>query len=136
MKSETMLPLGKVDPGLREPDTPLDVRTIAEGAALVEALGYDGLAVEECKDDPYQQLALASVNTTELSLATSIAMADTSSKYANAATNYELRTTTTTIILGIAHAHFFSHNFIDIGGSIVFPLITVPAYNRHSQKPL
>ena len=75
MKSETMLPLGKVDPGLREPDTPLDVRTIAEGAALVEALGYDGLAVEECKDDPYQQLALASVNTTDLSLATSIAMA-------------------------------------------------------------
>ena len=70
-----MLPLGKVDPGLREPDTPLDVRTIAEGAALVEALGYDGLAVEECKDDPYQQLALASVNTTDLSLATSIAMA-------------------------------------------------------------
>jgi probable F420-dependent oxidoreductase len=75
MKSETMLPLGKVDPGLREPDTPLDVRTIAEGAALIEALGYDGLAVEECKDDPYQQLALASVNTTDLSLATSIAMA-------------------------------------------------------------
>ena len=75
MKSETMLPLGKVDPGLREPDTPLDVRTIAEGAALIETLGYDGLAVEECKDDPYQQLALASVNTTELSLATSIAMA-------------------------------------------------------------
>ena len=24
MKSETMLPLGKVDPGLREPDPPLD----------------------------------------------------------------------------------------------------------------
>ena len=75
MKSETMLPLGKVDPGLREPDTPLDVRTIIEGAALAEALGYDGLAVEECKDDPYQQLALASVNTTHLGLATSVAMA-------------------------------------------------------------
>jgi|TARA_B100001750_G_scaffold227860_2_gene221853 probable F420-dependent oxidoreductase len=70
-----MLPLGKVDPGLREPDTPLDVRTISDGATLVEALGYDGLAVEECKDDPYQQLALASANTTELSLATSVAMA-------------------------------------------------------------
>ncbi|MED5173141.1 MAG: TIGR03617 family F420-dependent LLM class oxidoreductase [Actinomycetota bacterium] len=75
MRSETMLPLGKVDPGLREPDTPLDVRTISDGATLVEALGYDGLAVEECKDDPYQQLALASANTTELSLATSVAMA-------------------------------------------------------------
>ncbi|MED6304268.1 MAG: TIGR03617 family F420-dependent LLM class oxidoreductase [Actinomycetota bacterium] len=75
MRSETMLPLGKVDPGLREPDTPLDVRTISDGATLVETLGYDGLAVEECKDDPYQQLALASANTTELSLATSVAMA-------------------------------------------------------------
>tara|TARA_B100002049_G_C16083292_1_gene378193 strand:- start:2315 stop:3388 length:1074 start_codon:yes stop_codon:yes gene_type:complete len=75
VKSETMLPLGKVDPGLREPDTPLDVGTIVEGAAVVEALGYDGLAVEECKDDPYQQLTLASVNTTALSLATSVAMA-------------------------------------------------------------
>lgn len=70
-----MLPLGKVDPGLREPDTPLDVRTIAEGAAQIESLGYDGLAVEECKDDPYQQLALASVNTEQLDLATSVAMA-------------------------------------------------------------
>ena len=75
MKSETMLPLGKVDPGLREPDTPLDVRTIAEGAEQIDFLGYDGIAVEECKDDPYQQLTLASVNTNELELATSIAMA-------------------------------------------------------------
>ena len=39
MKSETMLPLGKVDPGLREPDTPLDVRTIVEGAGEIESLG-------------------------------------------------------------------------------------------------
>ena len=45
MKSETMLPLGKVDPGLREPDTPLDVRTIATGAQEIEALGYDGIAL-------------------------------------------------------------------------------------------
>ena len=37
MKSETMLPLGKVDPGLREPDTPLDVRTFATGAQEIEA---------------------------------------------------------------------------------------------------
>tara|TARA_B100000579_G_scaffold235225_1_gene192877 strand:- start:5056 stop:6129 length:1074 start_codon:yes stop_codon:yes gene_type:complete len=75
MKSETMLPLGKVDPGLREPDTPLDVRTIAEEAARLEKLGFHGIAVEECKDDPYQQLTLASVNTTTLGLATSVAMA-------------------------------------------------------------
>ena len=75
MKSETMLPMGKVDPGLREPDTPLDVRTIAEEAVRLENLGFHGIAVEECKDDPYQQLTLASVNTTTLDLATSVAMA-------------------------------------------------------------
>ena len=75
MRCETMIPLGKVDPGLREPDTPLDIRTIAEGAAQIESLGYDGIAVEECKDDPYQQLALASVTTEQLDLATSVAMA-------------------------------------------------------------
>ena len=75
MKSETMLPMGKVDPGLRAPDPPLDVRTIAEEAVRLENLGFHGIAVEECKDDPYQQLTLASVNTTTLDLATSVAMA-------------------------------------------------------------
>ncbi|MYA81840.1 MAG: TIGR03617 family F420-dependent LLM class oxidoreductase [Acidimicrobiales bacterium] len=75
MKSETLLPLGKLDPGLRAPDVPLDVTTIGDAAAQVEALGYDALVVEETKDDPYQLLAMAAVATSTLSLGTSVAMA-------------------------------------------------------------
>ena len=75
MKTETLLPLGKLDPGLRAPDVPLDVTGIGEAAAQVEALGYDALVVEETKDDPYQLLAMAAVSTTTLGLGTSVAMA-------------------------------------------------------------
>ena len=75
MKTETLLPLGKLDPGLRAPDVPLDVARIGEAAAQVEELGYDALVVEETKDDPYQILAMAAVATTTLGLGTSVAMA-------------------------------------------------------------
>ena len=59
MKSETLLPLGKLDPGLREPETPLQILEVASAAKQVENIGYDALVVEETKDDPYQLLALA-----------------------------------------------------------------------------
>lgn len=36
MKIETLLPLGKVDPGLRAAGTPLDITTIGTDAKLVE----------------------------------------------------------------------------------------------------
>ena len=49
MRVETLLPLGKLDPGLRASDTPLDLGRVIEDARLVESLGYDGLAVEETK---------------------------------------------------------------------------------------
>lgn len=75
MKTETLLPLGKLDPGLREPEVPLDVTTIPAAAAVVESLGYDALVVEETKDDPYQLLALAATSTSTLGLGTSVAMA-------------------------------------------------------------
>lgn len=75
MKPETLLPLGKLDPGLREPEVPLDVTTVAQCAAQVEELGYDALVVEETKDDPYQILALAATSTSTLRLGTSVAMA-------------------------------------------------------------
>lgn len=75
MKTETLLPLGKLDPGLRAPDVPLDVSAIGDAAAQVEALGYDALVVEETKDDPYQLLAMAAVATRTLGLGTSVAMA-------------------------------------------------------------
>jgi hypothetical protein len=53
MRVETLLPLGKLDPGLRAAETPLDLGRVVEDARLVESLGYDGLAVEETEVDPY-----------------------------------------------------------------------------------
>ncbi|MCA8928744.1 MAG: TIGR03617 family F420-dependent LLM class oxidoreductase [Alphaproteobacteria bacterium] len=75
MKVETLLPLGKTDPGLRAPEKALDLATLMEDARQVEALGYDTLVVEETKDDPYQVMALAAAATTTLGLGTSVAMA-------------------------------------------------------------
>ncbi len=75
MKPETLLPLGKLDPGLRAPDVQLDIGQFGEGAALVESLGYDAVLVEETKDDPYQLLALGAAATTSVGLGTSVAMA-------------------------------------------------------------
>ena len=75
MRVETLLPLGKLDPGLRAAETPLDLRRVSADAALVEALGYDGMAVEETKDDPYVVMALAAQATMRIRLTTAIAMA-------------------------------------------------------------
>lgn len=75
MKIETLLPLGKVDPGLRAGGTPLDIATVGDDAQLVESLGYDGLMVEETKDDPYVLTALAAKTTTRLTLGTAVALA-------------------------------------------------------------
>ncbi len=75
MKIETLLPLGKVDPGLRPSETPLDIRTVYQDAKLVEELGYDGLVVEETKDDPFTVISLAAQATTRLALGTAVAMA-------------------------------------------------------------
>src|SRR4051812_33788476 len=59
MLLETLLPLGKVDPGLRAPEMPLDLHSIAADARLLEEIGYAGLVVEETKDDPFILLSLA-----------------------------------------------------------------------------
>ncbi len=75
MHIETLLPLGKLDPGLREPDQPLDIAAVAEDARRVELLGYDGLVVEDTKDDPFLVMALAAQATERLQLATSVAIA-------------------------------------------------------------
>ncbi|MCL4744413.1 MAG: TIGR03617 family F420-dependent LLM class oxidoreductase [Burkholderiaceae bacterium] len=75
MKIETLLPLGKVDPGLRAPDQPLDVGKVADQARLVESLGYDGLMTEETKDDPFVIMALAAHATTTLNVGTAVAIA-------------------------------------------------------------
>jgi len=47
VRVETLLPLGKVDPGLRAPEIPFDITTVADQARLVEELGYDRLVFEE-----------------------------------------------------------------------------------------
>ncbi len=75
MLLETLLPLGKVDPGLRAPEVPLDLHSIGADARLLEEIGYDGLVVEETKDDPFVLLALAAQTTTKLKLGTSVAIA-------------------------------------------------------------
>ena len=72
---ESLLPLGKLDPGLREPDTPLDIREFAASAAVAEEVGLDAILVEDTKDDPFQLLALGATATTSISLGTSVAMA-------------------------------------------------------------
>src|SRR5580704_15868505 len=72
---ETLLPLGKVDPGLRAPEMPFDLHSIAAEARLVEEIGYDGLVVEETKHDPFILLALAAQTTRTLKLGTSVAIA-------------------------------------------------------------
>ena len=75
MKVETLLPLGKVDPGLREPGTPFDIHRLSEDARLVESLGYDALMFEETKHDPFVVLALAAQATTSVKLGTAVAIA-------------------------------------------------------------
>ena len=75
MLAETLLPLGKLDPGLREPDTPLHIADFAAGARQAEEIGYHAVLVEETKDDPYQLLALGAAATSTLGIGTSVAMA-------------------------------------------------------------
>ena len=75
MLLETLLPLGKVDPGLRAPEVPFDLHSIGENARLLEDIGYDGLVVEETKDDPFIVMALAAQATRKLKIGTSVAIA-------------------------------------------------------------
>ncbi len=72
---ESLLPLGKLDPGLREPETPLDIRDFAALAATAEDVGLGAVLVEETKDDPFQLLALGAAATTRIQLGTSVAIA-------------------------------------------------------------
>ena len=91
MRIETLLPLGKVDPGLRAPETPFDITTVAEKARLLEDIGYDGLVCEETKDDPFIVLALAAQATTRLHLTTGVAIAFPRSPTVTAMTAWTLQ---------------------------------------------
>src|SRR6266436_5711941 len=75
MRLETLLPLGKVDPGLRAPEIPLDLGSVGRDARLLEEIGYHGMVVEETKDDPFILMALAAQATRTLRIGTSVAIA-------------------------------------------------------------
>ncbi|MFW2335362.1 LLM class flavin-dependent oxidoreductase, partial [Ilumatobacter sp.] len=72
---ESLLPLGKLDPGLSEPETPLDIGRFADLARTAEDVGLGAVLVEETKDDPFQLLALGAAATSTIGLGTSVAMA-------------------------------------------------------------
>lgn len=75
MQVETLLPLGKLDPGLAEPETPLHISQFGSLAVTAEEIGFDAVLVEETKDDPYQLLALGAAATSTIGIGTSVAMA-------------------------------------------------------------
>ncbi|WP_119419359.1 TIGR03617 family F420-dependent LLM class oxidoreductase [Desertibaculum subflavum] len=75
MRIETLLPIGKVDPGLRAPEQQLDLGRVGADCQLLETLGYDGVMVEETKQDPFVFCALAAQATTRLKLGTAVAIA-------------------------------------------------------------
>ncbi|MEM7001426.1 MAG: TIGR03617 family F420-dependent LLM class oxidoreductase [Pseudomonadota bacterium] len=75
MRAETLLPLGKLDPGLRAPAVSLDLTSIDQQAQVAERCGYHALLMEETKDDPFQVLALAAQATQNLRVGTSVAIA-------------------------------------------------------------
>jgi probable F420-dependent oxidoreductase len=74
MKIEGMLPLGRLDPGVRKA-APLNIARVAEDARHAEALGYDGVLTEETKDDPFIIMGLAAQATSRVQLATAVAVA-------------------------------------------------------------
>jgi probable F420-dependent oxidoreductase len=74
VKIEALLPLGKLDPGLRAA-APLDIGTVAADARRAEMLGYDGVVTEETKHDPYIVMALAAHATSRVGLATAVSIA-------------------------------------------------------------
>lgn len=75
MQLETLLPLGKVDPGLREPAAPFDFSRLVADAQLLESLGYSALMFEETKQDPFICLGIAAQATKTLGLGTAVAIA-------------------------------------------------------------
>ena len=74
MKIEGLLPLGRLDPGVRAAAA-LDIARVAEDARRAEELGYDGVLTEETKDDPFIVMALAAQATRRVQLATAVAVA-------------------------------------------------------------
>lgn len=90
MLIETMLPLGRADSGLKSSDGSLDITEVAHDAARVERLGFDGLAIQDNKDDPYVLATLALHASQRLRVATSVAIAFPRSPTVTAMTAWSL----------------------------------------------
>lgn len=91
MRVETHLPLGKVDPGLRESDRQLAVDRVPADARLVESLDFDGLVLTETKEDPFVVMGLAAATTERIRLTTAVAIAFPRSPTVTAMTAWTLQ---------------------------------------------
>ncbi len=91
MNAETLLPIGKVDPGLRDVSMRIDLARVPEMAREVEELGYDGLASGETKNDPYVPLVLGATTTSRIRLTTAVVIAFPRSPTATAMTAWDLQ---------------------------------------------
>jgi probable F420-dependent oxidoreductase len=91
MQVETHLPLGKVDPGIRETEKPVDMTTVHLEAARVERLGLDGLVLTETKEDPFVVMAMAATTTDRIDLTTAVAIAFPRSPTVTAMTAWTLQ---------------------------------------------
>ncbi len=68
-----------------------DLRLVSETARSIEASGYDGVATQENKHEPFMALAVAAVATEKLQLATSVAIAFPRSPMVTASTAWDLQ---------------------------------------------
>jgi probable F420-dependent oxidoreductase len=91
MRAETLLPIGKVDPGLRDVSMRIDLARVPEMAREAEAIGYDGIASGETKNDPFLPLALAATTTSRVRLTTAVTIAFPRSPTAVAMTAWDLQ---------------------------------------------
>ena len=91
MQVETHLPLGKVDPGIRDTERPVDVARVHQDAELVERLGLDGLVLTETKEDPFVVMAMAATTTDRIDLTTAVAIAFPRSPTVTALTAWTLQ---------------------------------------------
>ncbi|MDP6377591.1 MAG: TIGR03617 family F420-dependent LLM class oxidoreductase [Pseudomonadales bacterium] len=91
MKAETLLPLGKLDPGLAAPDAPLDLASVPAQSRIADTLGYHSLLMEETKDDPFQVLAVAAAATRRVRIGTSVAIAFARSPFVTAMSSWTLQ---------------------------------------------
>ena len=91
MKAETLLPIGGVDPGLRDVAMRIDLARVPEMAREAEGIGYDGLASGETKNDPFVPLVLGATTTSRMRLTTAVAIAFPRSPTAIAMTAWDLQ---------------------------------------------